>query len=118
MDNSLVRKIPYSTEQITVSTVVKTPTAANVNNTAGGENDGSTPARWAFTFPATAATVENVSANEIAYTIDGSTPSTTNGQRLAAGDLLTLVGRGKCLNLRMIRSGASDAVININYYHD
>ena len=69
------RRNPYATEQVTVSTGVATPTAALVANTAQTETDGSTPVRWAFTYPATAAIAEIIGANGLIYTLDGSTPT-------------------------------------------
>lgn len=113
-----MRKTPYATEQITVSSAVKQLTTATVLNTAGAETDGSTPARWSVTFPADAVVVELMDSNGIYYTLDGSTPSATNGQKLAtAGDMLTLAGRTKIANLKMIRVSA-DSVVNVTYYRD
>ena len=114
-----VRRKPYATEQITVSTAVATPTSSKVTNSAGGYTDGSTPARWAVTFPATAALVELIGNNGVIYTLDGSTPSATNGgQLLAAGDILTLAGTQKIQKLKMVRAGGSDATVNITYYKE
>ena len=113
-----IRRKPYATEQVTVSTSVATPTAALVTNTAQTETDGSTPARWAFTYPATAAIAEIIGSNGIIYTLDGSTPTASNGGRLGQGDTLTLAGTQKVQNLKMIRSGASDATVNITYYKE
>lgn len=113
-----IRRSPYATEQVTVSTGVATPTAALVSNTAQTETDGSTPARWAFTYPATAAIAEIIGTNGIIYTLDGSTPTLTNGGRLGQGDTLTLAGTQKVKNLKMIRSGAADATVNLTYYKE
>lgn len=114
-----IRRKPYATEQVTVSTAVAVPTSAKVLNTAGAVTDGSTPARWAVTFPATAAIVELIGSNAIIYTLDGSTPSATNGgQLLAAGDVLTLAGTQKVQKLKMIRAGSSDGIVNITYYKE
>jgi hypothetical protein len=113
----LYRK-PYATEQLTVSTGTSTPTAALVANTAQIETDDSTPARWAFTYPASAALAEIIGANGVIYTIDGSTPTSSNGGRLASGDVLTLAGYQKVSKLKMIRSGASDATVNITFYKE
>ena len=111
-----VRKNPYATEQITVSSAAVTGTAALIANTAGAQTDGSSPARWAQTIPASAAIIE-VATNGIYYTVDGTTPSSTNGHRLNAGDVLTLSGRQKIGNLKMIRQSA-DSVVNVTYYKD
>jgi len=112
------RRNPYATEQVTVSTGVATPTAALVANTAQTETDGSTPVRWAFTYPATAAIAEIIGANGLIYTLDGSTPTSSNGGRLGQGDTLTLAGYQKVSKLKMIRSGASDATVNITFYRE
>jgi|DEB19_MinimDraft_3_1074340.scaffolds.fasta_scaffold14375_4 hypothetical protein len=100
-----VRRKPYATEQLTVSTAVATPTASKVDNTA-------TP----FNFRASAADVE-VGSNGIIYTLDGSTPTATNGLTLASAKL-TLAGYQKVKALKMIRSGGSDATVNITYYKE
>jgi hypothetical protein len=113
-----MRKTPYTTEQLTVSNVVKQLTSAKVLNTAGAEDDGSSPARWAVTFPADAVQVELMDSNGIYYTLDGSTPSSTNGGRLSVmGDMIIVSGRTKIANLKMIRVG-SDSVVNVTYYRD
>jgi hypothetical protein len=113
-----VRRKPYATEQVTVSTSVAVPTSSKVTNSAGGYTDGSTLVRWAVTFPATAAMVEVIGSNGLIYTLDGSTPTSTNGSRLGSGDVLTLAGTQKIANLKMVRSGASDATANITYYKE
>ena len=109
-----VRRKPYATEQITVSTSVVSPTAATVRNSSGtsGENTN----YWAVSFPASAAYLE-VLTNGIYYTMDGSTPSSTNGQKLNAGDVLTIAGRQKVANLKMIQQ-SSDSVVNLSYYKE
>lgn len=100
-----VRRKPYATEQLTVSTAVSTPTVATVNNT------GAT-----FNFRASAADLD-VGSNGIIYTLDGSTPTATNGLTLASAKL-TLAGYQKVRALKMIRSGGSDATVNITYYKE
>lgn len=110
-----VRKKPYATEQLTVSTGVSVPTAATVRNTTG--TAGVNTNYWAVSFPASAAFV-NVATNDVIYTLDGSTPTSTNGIRVTAGGSITLAGRGQVAGLKMIRSGASDAVVNIAYYKE
>jgi len=100
-----VRRKPYATEQLTVSTAVSSPTAATVNNT-------SAP----FNFRPSAAQL-TVGSNGIIYTLDGSTPTATNGLTLASGSL-TLAGHQTVRNLKMIRSGGSDATVNLTYYKE
>ena len=109
-----VRRKAYATEQITVSTVVVSPTAATVRNSTG--TSGANTNYWAVSFPASAAVLE-VMTNGIYYTFDGSTPSSTNGQKLDAGDVLTIAGRQKVANLKMIRQ-TTDSVVNLAYYKE
>ena len=99
-------KTLYAREQVTVSTTSIGGTAATMNNTSGGQ--------WSFN--ANAAYVEVIS-NDIYYTIDGSTPSSTNGNRLAAGQFLILTSKSKVQNFRAVRGATGvDAVIDISYY--
>lgn len=109
-----VSKKPYATEQLTVSTIALSPTAATVRNNTG--TSGANSLYWAVSFPARAALVE-CATNAIYYTTDGSTPSATNGHRLNAGDVLTLTGRQAVANLKMIRQSA-DSVVNLTYYKE
>ena len=108
------KKKPYATEQLTISTSVLSPTAATVRNTTG--TSGSNSDYWAVSFPASAAYLD-VLTNGIYYTMDGSTPSATNGQRLNAGDALTIAGRQKISALKMLRQSA-DSVVNLAYYKE
>jgi len=85
-----VRRKPYATEQLTVSTAVVSPTTAKVDNTGA-----------LFNFKATAADVE-VGSNGIIYTLDGSTPSATNGLTLSSAKL-TLAGYQKVKATRRSR---------------
>jgi hypothetical protein len=110
----LISKKPYATEQLTVSTVALSPTAATVRNTTG--TSGANTNYWAVSFPASAAIVE-CATNGVYYTTDGSTPSSTNGHRLHAGDVLTLSGRQSIAALKMIRQSA-DSVVNITFYKE
>lgn len=100
------RKTLYDREQITVSTAVAVPTEAKVRNTAGTRG----------AFKASAAILEVISEG-IIYTLDGSTPTSTNGNRLVAGDVLPIAGQDKVRQLKMIRSGATNAVVDVSYYH-
>lgn len=96
----------YDSEQVTVSTTPIGGTAAKINNTADTLNSGT---------KATAALVQAVT-NGFYYTLDGSTPSGSNGGVVAAGEILALAGYSKVNKFRAIRSGGSDAVVNIQYY--
>lgn len=100
-----VRRKPYATEQITVSTAVTTLTEAKVDNT-------TTP----FNFRASAADIE-VGDHGFYYTLDGSTPSSTNGQSLVNAKL-TLAGYQKIKALKMIRKASQDAIVNVTYYKE
>ena len=111
-----VRKKPYGTEQITVSTAAVPLTAALVNNT-GTTATGTNANYWAVRFPASAAIVE-AKTNGVYYTLDGSTPSATNGLNLNAGDVLTLAGRNQVAGLKMIRNSGSDATVNVSYFKE
>jgi hypothetical protein len=48
--------------------------------------------------------------------LDGSTPSSTNGNKLAAGQVLPIAGYSKIKNLRMVRQSGSDATVDVSYY--
>jgi hypothetical protein len=110
------RKAPYATEFLTVSTGTSQLTSALRKNTAQQAGNAN---YWSFTQPATVVTVELVGSNGIIYTLDGSTPTATNGNRLATGgDTLTVAGQQKIANLKMIRSGGSDATVNVSYYKE
>lgn len=52
----------------------------------------------------------------IYYTLDGSTPTSTNSHALAAGANLTLFGNTKIANFRAIRQGGSNVDIYATYY--
>lgn len=115
----------FAREQVTVSTASIGGTAATYNGQATGEttqreqpavgaiHSSGNPAR----FRASAAIVELIT-NDIFYTIDGSTPSSTNGNRLSAGMILSLAGYQKVSQFRMLRNGSSDAVVDISYYKE
>ena len=111
-----VRKKPYATEQITVSTAALPLTVALVANSATTPL-GTNTNYWAVRVPASAAIVE-AKTNGVYYTLDGSTPSSTNGMNLNAGDELTLAGYNQVSKLKMIRNSGSDAIINVIYYRD
>ena len=62
---------------------------------------------------ATQATIY-VRSNTVAWTTDGSTPSTTNGS-LAKVDTVLLVCGNAMSRLKMVRQTASDATITVTY---
>lgn len=96
----------YDSEQVTVSTTAIGGTAAKINNTADTLNSGT---------KATAALVQST-ANSFYYTLDGTTPTSSNGGLVGAGEILALAGYGKINKFRAVRATASDAVVNIQYY--
>lgn len=96
----------YDSEQLTVSTVSVSLTASKYLNSSNLLNTRT---------KATAALVQAV-ANGFYYTLDGTTPSGSNGAIVAAGEVLALAGHSKIAKLKMIRSSGSDASVNIQYY--
>lgn len=97
----------YKAETVTVSTTGIGATTANVDNHA------KTLGSW----NKAAAAIIQSTANNVFYTLDGSTPSASNGKRLTAGDILGLAGYSKIKKLLMVREGASDATVHIEYYN-
>lgn len=89
-------------EQIAVSTVVVTPTAAKI--TIGPIRAGRA---W----------IDLDAAGAIRFTIDGSTPSATVGANLLAGTRLVLETPTDVANLKMIRLSA-DTVANVIYFRE
>ncbi len=114
ISDRLIRKTPYATEQIAVAASPVTLTVALVKNAAGAETDGSTPARWSMQNPATAVLVEAKTA-DIIYTMDGSTPSASNGMVLSVNEELMVFDLQKILNLKMVQA-AGAAVANVTYF--
>lgn len=93
---------PYATEQITLAGVTQL-TTAKVDNSANYPD-----------FKAAGAIVE-VITNDVYYTVDGSTPSATNGLGALAGDFITLAGYQKIKNFKCIaQSGAPK--LNVQYF--
>lgn len=93
----------YASERVTVSTTSIGGTLATII--------GSNPDDRR----ATAAVVQAVT-NPIFYTMDGSTPSSTNGKRLQQDEELPIAGHQKIKDFRAVRDGGVDAVIDISYY--
>lgn len=103
----LVGKNVYDTETITVSTTAISGTTSKVDN----------HSRVLGSQSKAAAAVLQATANGFYYTLDGSTPSSSNGKLVAAGEVLALAGYSKVKKLKMVRSGASDAVVHVDYYN-
>lgn len=98
------RKINYDSEQLTVSTVAVTLTASKYNNTAS----------TLVPRKASVAIIQAL-ANDIYYTLDGSTPSASNGKRLVANTELGIAGYQRIKNFKCIRVSA-DGAIHVDYY--
>lgn len=101
----LENKPVYDSEQLTISTTPVALTAAKVKNTAN----------LVVPRKAAAVLIQAVTNNTV-YTLDGTTPSTSNGKRLVAGDILALAGHTKAVNVRFLREGGTDSVIHVDYY--
>lgn len=99
------RKINYDSEQITVSTSAIGLTAAKYNNTAS-------------TLVPRKASVIIIQclANNVYYTLDGSTPSGSNGKLLVANVELGIAGYQRIKNFRAIRAGGVDGALHVDYY--
>lgn len=54
-----------------------------------------------------------VETNPLRYTIDGTAPTSTDGHPVAAAASFVVSGRRDIGNLKLIRSGASDATVHI-----
>ncbi len=96
---------PYATEQKTVSTVPVALTTALVDNTANYPD-----------FKAAACVIE-CRGDAVFYTLDGSTPSSTNGIKLSAAQFLPLYGYQKIKLFKAIRE-TTDATLNVQYFKD
>lgn len=89
-----------------------------VDNTAGGK------ALTAGTYQPTtlpnpgAAELASITAedNQMRFTLDGTTVSTTVGHLLDVGDALEVVGFVNIQNFRAIRTGGSSGVIKVTYF--
>jgi hypothetical protein len=108
------RKIPLGSEALTVTNAVKQLTATVYNTSEAGATSGSEYALVSG-HKANSAVLE-VLTESIWYTTDGSTPTTSNGHELAAGDTLILDTYGVIAALKMYRATGSDSTIYITYY--
>lgn len=101
-------------EPLTVSSTPVTLTASVYNATSAGATS-----QREYPMPgnqkAAKAVVETLT-NAIWYTLDGTTPSSTNGHLLNAGDQVTLENYTKIKNFKAIRTAGSDATVYITYY--
>lgn len=100
----LNKRILYDSEQLAVSSTPVTLTAAKVGNTAGTM----VPRK------ASAVLIQCLTSN-VYYTLDGSTPSSSNGKRLVTNDVLGIAGYDKIAQLKLVRD-TTDAVVHVDYY--
>lgn len=108
--------VAYTSEVITVSTAVVTPTAAKIQTVEylGGTNSGT---GQAFTRTRRASmAVMTVESNPIRFLVTGGSPNSTTGCQGAANDQIIIKGVEHVANLKMIRSGGSDATVQITYF--
>lgn len=105
-----------SFEQITVSTAVKTLSAASYRiGTVGQYPDGGYP------LPQCASeayiTLEGASGtNDMRVTFDGTDPTDTLGHIIKGGATLIVKGYANIVKMKMIRDITTDVVINVTYY--
>lgn len=57
-------------------------------------------------------------SQELRYTVDGTTPTSTDGHAAAATSTFWVFGREAIRDFRAIRTGGSDATIKVTYYRD
>jgi hypothetical protein len=93
---------PYDFEQITVSNVVKTLTAAKYDS---ASNNDIHPIE----------VVISCKDDNIRYTVDGTTPTASLGMRLLADQTIKLDDEASIRGLQMIRE-ATDAEVNVSYF--
>lgn len=87
---------PFAFEQITVSTVAVSFTAATL-------------AEGSYA-------VVSVETNPLRYRSDGGTPTAAVGHLAAAGTVLEVCGKTAVRNFKMIRQGAADATVFATYF--
>lgn len=102
---------PFGSETLTVTNAVKTLTQTLYDNTA------QITAARNLARKARGVVVENTSSNVIRYTEDGTTPvAATTGKLLNPGDVKFLESYASIVLFKMIREGASDAIVDVEYY--
>jgi hypothetical protein len=94
---------PYATEQLAVAGTAVSFSTAKVDNTANYPD-----------FKAAGAICE-VRTDAIYYTVDGTTPSSTNGIKADAGDEFHLAGYQKVKNFKAIQVTAG-ATVNVQFF--
>lgn len=120
--SALNHKKSYATEQLSVTTgAAVSPTTSKVDNTLTGTAVMTTTAGASQGLPpqggkATAALLTTVT-NGVYATFDGTTPSSTNGVNIAAGDQVLIEGYQNIKNLKMIGNGGT-SVVNVAYFKE
>lgn len=59
-----------------------------------------------------------VESQPVRFRIDGTDPTAAVGHPLAAGDSISIEGEQNVSRLRLIRSGASDATVQVTLYYN
>lgn len=94
---------------------INAPLAYEVkSNTISNTAEGISHADWSWSSGYVAQAEQAVISchtNGIVFTYDGTTPTSTLGILLAAGERYTVKGNANILNISMIRSGGSDALV-------
>jgi hypothetical protein len=102
----------YAGERLTVSTSsigLTSSTLDNVQTYATDTRQGAEDLK-------ASAVVINVVTSPVYYTLDGSIPSASNGNTLAAGATFMLAGYQKIKDLRFVRNGGADATVVVDFY--
>lgn len=94
----------YAYESITVSTAAIGLTSTKIVPTAGSLR------------PAFEAYITVEPTNGLRYRLDGTDPTSSEGHALAGGGSMTITGTKNLQKLRLIRSGATDAVVKVTYF--
>lgn len=108
--------VAYTSETLTVSTAVVPPTAAKIEaiEFLGSTSSGDGPPYRRVRRASMA--VITVESNPIRFLVTGANPTSTTGCQGAANDQIIIKGAEHVANLKMIRSGGSDATVQITYF--
>ena len=110
-----IQSMAGSYEKLTVTNAVKTLTSTKYNVRPNPTNFGEGGGRFQTTTLAEEAFI-TVETQPIRYTVDGTTPSTTDGHLAAAGDTIYLEGFDNIARFQCIRSTGSDSTIHVTYF--
>lgn len=102
---------PYNSQTLTVSTAVVQLDTTKLNDDAGVTTTRNLRKK------ARGVTLENTSVNVVRYTEDGTTPVAGGpGKLLHGGDIKYIETYEAALKIKLIREGASDATVDVEYY--